>query len=177
MGDMESMSENVKRAWTVPLPEGFDLKEFAVGVLEIAKENLKGDGHLIPTAFAITASHIHCYSVSFANHEEKPLAYSKLIEAASEQGATALITCNDALIGDKAGPDAIEAYYPGKLAAEQAKECIMLVVSGPAIQTWSADIPYERNNNGIEFGDALEQIGCEVGFLEGWAASETPKVQ
>jgi hypothetical protein len=37
---MESMSENVKAAWTVPLSEDFDLKEFALGVLEIAKENL-----------------------------------------------------------------------------------------------------------------------------------------
>jgi len=147
-----------------------------LGVLEIAKENLRNDCHLIPTAFAITESHIHCYSVSFANHDEKPLAYSKLIEAAREQEATALITCNDALIGDKGGPDVIEAYYPGKLAAENAKECIMLVVSGPAIQTWSVDIPYERNNNGIEFGDAVEQTGVEVGFLEGWA-SENPKVQ
>jgi hypothetical protein len=170
------MSELTKLAWSVPLHEGFDLREFALGVLEIAKENLKNDGHLIPAAFAITASHIHCYAVSFANHDEKPLAYSKLIEAAREQEATALITCNDALIGDKAGPDAIEAYYPGKLAAENAKECIMLVVSGPAIQTWSVDLSYQRIDNGIEFGDACEQIGGEVGFLEGWA-SEKPKVQ
>jgi len=170
------MSELTKLAWSVPLHEGFDLREFALGVLEIAKENLRNDGHLIPTAFAITESHIHCYSVSFANHDEKPLAYSKLIEAAREQEATALITCNDALIGDKAGPDVIEAYYPGKLAAENAKECIMLVVSGPTIQTWTAKVPYERSGSKIEFGDTNEEIGGEVGFLDGWAC-EQPKLQ
>jgi hypothetical protein len=170
------MSELTKLAWSVPLHEGFDLREFALGVLEIAKENLRNDGQLVSTVFAITASHIHCYSVSFANHDEKPLAYSKLIEAAREQEATALITCNDAHIGDKAGPDVIEAYYPGKLAAENAKECIMLVVSGPAIKTWSAEIPYQRANGRIEFGDVHEQVGGEVGFLEGWA-SEMPILQ
>jgi hypothetical protein len=31
-------------------------------------------------------------------------------------------------------------------------------------------------DGGIEFGDAVEQIGGEVGFLEGWA-SEKPKLQ
>lgn len=170
------MSKALQVAWTVLRSDDLDLREFALGVLEIAKENLQRDGHLIPTAFAITASHIHCYSVSFANHDEKPLAYSKLIEAAREQEATALITCNDALSGDNAGPDAIEAYYPGKLAAENAKECIMLVVSGPAIQTWSVELPYQRVGDDIEFGDIQEEFGGEVGFLEGWAC-EMPRVQ
>lgn len=173
---MESMSEKVKVAWTVPLSEGFDLKEFALGVLELAKENLQRDGELIPTAFAITASHIHCYSVSFADHEEKPLAYSKLIEAARDQEATALITCNDAFMDNKASPEAVEAYYPGKLAATNAQECIMLIVSGPAIQTWTAEVPYERSGDRIEFGATNEETGGEAGFLEGWAC-ETPKVQ
>jgi hypothetical protein len=170
---MESMSENVKVAWTVPLSEDFDLKEFALGVLEIAKENLQRDGHLIPTAFAITASHIHCYSVSFANHDEKPGVYSDLIEAAKNDGAATLITCNDALWSKNAGPEYIEGYYPGKLAVDGAKECIMLTVSGPAIQTWSAQIPYQRMNDGIEFGAVSEESGGEVGFLEGWASQES----
>jgi hypothetical protein len=170
------MSELTKLAWSVPLHEAFDLKEFALGVLEIAKENLQRDGHLIPTAFAITASHIHCYSVSFADHDDKPGVYSDLIEAVKNEGATALITCNDALWSNNAGPKDVEGYYPGKLAVDGAKECIMLTVSGPAIQTWSVDLPYQRIDNGIEFGDAREQIGGEVGFLEGWA-SQQPKVQ
>jgi hypothetical protein len=170
------MSKAVQIAWTVPRSEDLDLREFALGVLEIAKENLQRDCHLIPTAFAITASHIHCYSVSFANHDEKPGVYSDLIADAKNEGAVALITCNDALWSNNAGPKDVEGYYPGKLAVDGAKECIMLTVSGPAIQTWSVDLPYQRIDNGIEFGDAREQIGGEVGFLEGWA-SQQPKVQ
>jgi hypothetical protein len=154
---MESMSENVKAAWTVPLSEDFDLKEFALGVLEIAKENLQRDGELIPAAFAITASHIHCYSVSFADHDEKSGVYANLVAAAKNDGAAALITCNDALWSNNAGPEYVEGYYPGKLVVDGANECIMLTVSGPGIQTWSAQIPYQRMDGGIEFGDAVEQ--------------------
>jgi hypothetical protein len=148
------MSKAVQVAWTVPKSDDLDLREFALGVLEIAKENLQRDGHLIPTAFAITASHIHCYSVSFTDHDEKPDVYSDLITTAKNEGATALITCNDALWSNNAGPEYVEGYYPGKLAVDGAKECIMLTVSGPAIQTWSVDLPYQRSDNGIEFGDA-----------------------
>ena len=170
------MSEHVKVAWSVPLSEDFNLKDFALGVLEIAKENLQRDGHLIPTAFAITASHIHCYSVSFASHDEKPGVYADLIATAKNEGATALITCNDALWSNNAGPEYVEGYYPGKLAVDGAKECIMVTMSGPAIQTWSVDIPYQRIDGGIKFGDAVEQVDGEVGFLEGWAL-EKHKVQ
>src|SRR5438309_9155824 len=102
------MSKDIQVAWTVPKSDDFDLREFALGVLAIAKENLQRDGHLIPTAFAIMVNHIHCYSVSFANHDEKPIVYSALIEAAKNQGATALITCNDALWSTKAGPEDVD---------------------------------------------------------------------
>ena len=67
------------------MSEDFDLRDFALGVLEIAKENLQRDGNLIPTAFAITASHIHCYSVAFANHDEKRGVYANLIESATNK--------------------------------------------------------------------------------------------
>lgn len=99
------MNDKLKTAWSVPLSEDFELKEFALGVLEIAKENLQRDRELVSTAFAITANQIHCYSVSFSNHEEKPGVYADLIEAAKSQGARALITCNDALWSNNAGPE------------------------------------------------------------------------
>lgn len=170
------MSKALQVAWTVPRSEDFNLRDFALGVLEIAKENLQRDGELIPTAFAITASHIHCYSVAFANHDEKRGVYANLIEAATNEGVAALITCNDALWSNNAGPEYVEGYYPGKLAVEGAKECIMLAVSGPTIETWALEIPYERIGNTIEFGDACEEAAGEVGFLEGWVSGES-KVQ
>jgi len=166
------MSEKLKVAWSVPRSEDFDLREFALGVLAIAKENLARDRELVPTAFAITENEIQCYSVSFADHYVKPDVYLKLVEVAKAQNALALITCNDAFWSDKAEPDFAEGYYPGKLAAEKAKECIMLTVSGPAIQTWSVEVPYERIGDAIEFGDVREQSGGELDLLEGWASAD-----
>jgi hypothetical protein len=171
------MSDHLKPAWSIPLPDNFELREFATGVLEIAKENLQRDHELISTAFAVTPSQIHCYSVSFSDHEEKAGIYLNLIEAAKRDGATALITCNDAFLSKKASPDDLESYYPGKLAAEGAKECIMLAISGPAIQTWIVEVPYDRQGAKIEFGRAREEIGGSLGFLEGWASEEEPEVQ
>src|SRR5579859_172628 len=170
------MSKDLQVAWTVPRSKDFDLRDFALGVLEIAKENLQRDGELVPTAFAVTPNQIQCYSISFADHDEKPQAYSELIKAARNMGAVAIITCNDALWSNDAGPEYVEGYYPGKLAVEGAQECIMLTVSGPAIETWALEIPYERIGNTIEFGDAREETAGEVGFLDGWASGKS-KVQ
>jgi hypothetical protein len=52
----------------------------------------------------------------------------------------------------------------------------MLTVSGPAIETWALEIPYERIDQTIKFGDACEEAAGEVGFLEGWASGKS-KVQ
>jgi hypothetical protein len=167
------MSKALHVAWTVPRSEDLELRDFALGVLEIAKENLQRDGELVPTAFAITRNQIQCYSISFAGHDEKSQAYSELIEAARNIGAVALITCNDALWSNDAGPEYVEGYYPGKLAVEGAKECIMLTVSGSAIETWALEVPYERIGDTIKFGDACEEAAGEVGFLEGWASGKS----
>ena len=134
---------------------------------------MQRDGELVPTAFAITPNQIQCYSISFADHDEKPQAYLELIEAARKIGAVALITCNDALWRNNAGLEYVEGYYPGKLAVEGAKECIMLTVSGPAIEAWALEISYERIGNTIEFGDVCEELAGEVGFLEGWASGKS----
>ena len=170
------MTEPFKPAWSIPLPDNFELREFASGVLEIAKENLRRDHELVSTAFAISASRIDCYSVAFSDHEEKAAMYATLIATARRDGATALITCNDAFWSNKAAAEDVESYFPGKLAAEDAEECIMLAITGPAIQTWIIEVPYDRAGDKIKFGPAREEIGGEVGFLDGWA-SEEPQVQ
>lgn len=150
------MTKHVEVAWAVAKSEDFDLKDFAMGVLEIAKENLQRDKELVATAFVVTGDQIQCLSVNFSDHNEKQVAYGELVRMAREAKAMALVTCNDAFKSNKAGPDEVEAYYPGKLAAEGASECIMLSVSGPAIQTWCADLPYERAGEAIKFGELSE---------------------
>jgi hypothetical protein len=162
------MRKYVKAGWAVDKEDDFDLKSFALGVLEIAKENLQRDRELVAAAFIVTGSQIQCVSVNFADHQEKVVAYRQLVQTAREADALALVTCNDAYWGSDASPEYLEGYYPGKLAAEGAKECLMLTVSGPSVQTWSVDVPYERVGGTIMFGVSAESLGEEIGFLENW---------
>lgn len=162
----------VQLAWAVPKDEDFQLKEFALNLLEIARENLARDHQLVPVSFVVTPDQLQCYSVVFVGHEDKPAAYAELVQAAKEANAAVLITCNDAYRKNTAGTGYVEGYYPGKLAAEGAQECIMLTVSGPAMETWCVELPYQRKVEAIEFGEASESFGDEVGFLQGWAGSK-----
>ena len=162
------MKKHVETAWTVPKEEDFDLRDFALGVLEIAKENLQQDGELVAAAFIVTEFQIQCVSVKFGDHQEKAVAYQQLVKAAREANASALVTCNDAYWGNDASREYLEGYYPGKLAAEGAKECLMLTVTGPSLQTWCVDLPYERVSKTIRFGESTESLGEEIGFLQNW---------
>jgi hypothetical protein len=170
------MENEVKIAWTTPKSPDFDLREFASGVLEIARENLARDGELVGTAFVISDELIQCGAVEFSDHNEKASIYDALVRLAGAQNAVALVTCNDAFMSNDAGAAAVEAYYPGKLAAERAGECIMVTVSGPGILNWSLELPYERGEDGeIRFGELVEESGGQLGLLEGWASQE-PRV-
>jgi len=162
------MSDNAKLAWAVPKDDDLDLRDFALRLLEQAKENLQQYGDLVPVAFLITPSELQCYSLTFGNQQGKAVAYGELVKAAQAARAEALITCNDAFWKDNADPQYVEGYYPGKLAVEGAKECIMLTVSGPLIETWCLEVPYHRSENVIRFGAHRESSGDEIGFLEGW---------
>jgi hypothetical protein len=170
------MSEHAKLAWSAGQPGDFDLKTFALELLEGAKQNLARDGELASVAFVITSNQIQCYSVTFNDHKEKEIAYRDLVKIAQAAQATALVTCNDAYWKHNADRDYVEGYYPGKLAVEHAKECVMLTVSGPSIETWCIEVPYERSETEIQFGPQAESFGEELGFLEGWR-SENPRVQ
>lgn len=163
----------VQLAWAVPRDDDFQLKDFALNLLEIAKENLARDRQLVPVSFVVTSDQLQCYSLTFADQEDKAAAYGELVEAAKAANAGALITCNDAYWRQSAGPNEVEGYYPGKLEAEGAKECIMLTVSGPAMSTWCVRVPYERTENEIKFLDQAESSGEELGFLQGWGSSRS----
>ena len=164
----------VQLAWEVPKDDDFQVKEFALNLLGIAQENLARDHQLVPVSFMVTSDQLQCYSVTFADHDEKPAAYAELVQVAKDANAVVLITCNDAYRKNQAGPEYLEGYYPGRLAAEGAPECIMLTVSGPAMETWCVELPYKRTAEGIEFGEATESLGDEIGFLQGWAGSKRP---
>lgn len=148
----------------------FDLREYVSLLLEQAKQNLKQDGYLVPVAFIVTAEQILLVPVAFEGPEEKTQAYGKVVEVAREHNALAIVTLNDARYSTDTSQESVEAYYPGKLAAERAPECISITVSGPAITTWALTVPYERTQEGIVFGQAKESSGGKLHLLPGWAS-------
>jgi hypothetical protein len=166
------MSSYVKLAWAVPKDDDFDIRDFALRLLDGAKENLQRDGELVSAAFLVTAEELQCYSITFRSQDEKTAAYDQLVKAAQTAQAAALITCNDAYMKDNASDQYMEGYYPGKLAIEGAKECIVLTVSGPLIETWSVEVPYQRGKDGIQFGAQKESFGEQLGFLANWGSTK-----
>jgi len=162
------MSDHAQLAWAVPKDDDLDLRDFALRLLEQAKENLQQYGELVPVAFLITPDELQCYSLTFGDQRGKAAAYRDIVKAAQAAEAAALITCNDAFWKDNADPQYVEGYYPGKLAVEGAKECIMLTVSGALMETWCVEVPYQRSEKEIRFGAQRESSGDQIGFLEGW---------
>ncbi|MFB3814731.1 MAG: hypothetical protein ACE14L_11525 [Terriglobales bacterium] len=146
-------------------PFALDLREFAFRALDIAKENLQNDGHLVPVAFLVTPGGVDVMDASFDNEDQKVTRHTAIVAAARTSNAAAIITINDAHMGSAADP---EGYYWGKLAAEGAPECLLLTISGPAITTWNLLLPYRRTADGITFGDPVEKYGTELNFLPGW---------
>jgi hypothetical protein len=145
-----------------------ELKKYALDALETAKEDLCRDKYLIPVAFVVTDEETFDFNLQFEDAGQKASVYEELVKFAKENNARAIITINDAHIGDKGGPEALENYYPGKLAAEKAPEYIYLTISGPAFPTWSIALPYVHVENEIVFGTPDESLGDSLHFLQGW---------
>ncbi len=142
-----------------------DLREFVSQILEIGKQNLVKDGYLIPVAFLVTGDNVLLMHVRFERPEQKQAAYEEVVAAARQHQALAIVTLNDAYYSRKVDK---ESYYPGKLAAEGASECITVVVSGPDFAPWGMTVPYERTKDGIRFGKEEESSDIQVGLLPDW---------
>lgn len=147
-----------------------DLREFVSQILEIAKQNLAKDGYLIPIAFLITGDNVLLMQVRFERPEEKEAAYAEVVAAARQQNALAIVTLNDAYYSRNIKA---EDYYPGRLAAEGASECISVVVSGPDFAPWGMSVPYDRTKEGIRFGKEEESSDIQVGLLPDWPSGSS----
>ena len=147
-----------------------DLREFAGQILDMAKENLRNDGCLLPVAFVVTGEQVLAAPIVFQTQEEKEDAYRLLVESARAHQALAIVTLNDAHYRSDPGGQTRAVYYPGKLAAEGAAECILLTISGPGIASWEVRIPYQRGTEGLAFGETEESNDIQLNLLGDWAS-------
>jgi len=149
-----------------PLDDVLDLKKFAKGLIERAKENLEQDGYLQSAVFLVTDSDVHCYSVCFSGYEQKESAYDEAVQKAREFGALAIVTLNDAFIGDKDTP---ENYEWGQVAADPKGECIFVTFSGPGLENWTIEVEYRREPGGLVFSPPTEEEKSFIGLLGDWS--------
>jgi len=149
-----------------PLDDVLDLKKFAKGLIERAKENLQPDGYLQSGVFLVTNSEVHCYSVCFSGYEQKESAYGEAVQKARELGALAIVTLNDAFIGDKYAP---ENYEWGQAAADPKGECIFVTLSGPGLENWTIEVEYRREPGGLVFSPPTEEEKSFIGLLGDWS--------
>jgi len=155
--------------WKAAREPLFDVKDFSRDLVGIAKENLAADDCLTSTGFIITEDSIVCFSVDFADHTEKEFAYRELVEEANNVNAKFIVTLNDAYAGNR---EDAQDYYLGKLADIGSEECICIIATGPKLKSWTIEVPYRRTPDGIVFGEAVEEEGGQIGFLEGWTYEE-----
>jgi hypothetical protein len=160
-------------AWSSELEEVFDLKNFANGVLERAKESLQKDGYLQSGVFIITDTEVQCYSVSFSGHEEKEATYGEVVGKARDLNALAIVTLNDAFLGDKCDP---EKYVWGQAASNPKGECILVTISGPGMKNCTKEIEYHRTPEGIEFEASTEDEDSSIGILQEWSSLKAQRV-
>jgi hypothetical protein len=158
----------IEMVWSVGRDEAFDAREFASGILDRAKENLRHDGYVQAAVFIVTANEVQCYSVAFSGYEEKEATYNEVVKKAHELNANLIITLNDAFLGDK---DKYETgnYEWGQVAADPKGECIFVSISGPGLENWTLEMEYRRQPSGVSFSSPVEERKSSVGFLGNWS--------
>ena len=94
--------------------------------------------------------------------------YDKAVEFARLKNAVAIVTLNDAFLGD---PEDAKDYYPGKLKELNKQEGIWITVTGPQLKNWSLTRKYQRQGEALVFDELEEELGGEVNFLQHWPAN------
>jgi hypothetical protein len=140
-----------------------DVKALALKALESAKQNLQRDQNLIPRGIIVTEDETQDSPLEFEGPEEKERVCRELVKTVRQENALAIVTVHDAYWAGDGDWDP-DGYYPGKLAVDGSQECIFVTISGPAIETWSIRVPYQRANGVISFGPAEESFGDAVNF-------------
>jgi hypothetical protein len=155
----------IEIVWSSARDDMFDVKEFASGLLERARENLQQDGYVQSAVFLVTGTEVQCYSVSFSGYVEKEATYDEVVQRARELNAQAIVTLNDAFTGDKYAAD----YEWGQIAKNPKGECLFVTVSGPGLENWAKEIEYRRGPDEIVFSPSAEERNTFIGMLGDWS--------
>ena len=150
-----------------------DLKALMLECLETEKQAVVQDldEYRCSIVIVITPSGRYVRRAEFFGEDEKISAYRGIVEEAKLENALAIVTVNAARTR-KLAPDEADGYWWGKLAAEGARDCISISVSGPNMQSYGLDLAYDIVEGEVRFDPTVEFKKTEVGILPDWP-SET----
>jgi hypothetical protein len=158
----------VELVWTAERDGSLDVYHFARNLMTSAIEALNKDGNLQASAFVVTKEKIYGLAIQFEECEQKLGEYDKAVEFARSKGAFAIVTLNDAYLGNT---EDAENYYPGKIKELKKQEGVYITVTGPDLKNWSLTGIYERKGKRFAFTKMEEDFGGEVNFLQDWPAN------
>jgi hypothetical protein len=153
-----------------------DIRRYALELLELSKKFLTEDGSLDPTAFIVTKSGEPILRpLNLEDEPHKTDCFLEIVREAREKEALALITVFVARSDDFQDEEFDEqSYFWGKLEAEGASRCVLLTLSGPAVNNWVVSVPFHEQNGQIVFSAQQEASeGVVLGLLPGWADGKT----
>jgi hypothetical protein len=144
-----------------------DLRNYALKVLEVAKEDLRRDEYLLPAAFIVTDEEVFDFNLQFEDAQQKKSVYIELVEVAKEKAARAIITINDATVTSDLESTSSAAAREDR---KTTQDCIFLTISGPSVTTWSLSLPYSCRGEEVVFGSPTETMDDVLSLLPGWPA-------
>ena len=95
-------------------------------------------------------------------------ASGAIVEHAKGKKATAIITITTAREKDVGDESELEAYWWGKLAAENQPRCLFLTISGPSLKSVSISLPFSVENNQVVLGTQTDFEPTVVNMLPNW---------
>jgi hypothetical protein len=134
-----------------------NLKDYALKVLETAKENLRRDRYLLPAAFIVTDNDVSDFNLQFEDAHQKRSVYAELVELAGQKATRAIITINDTTVTSDLEADSLGIGVT-RADREAKQDCIFLTISGPSIPTWPLSMPYTSIGDEIVFGKPTETV-------------------
>jgi len=146
-----------------------NLRELMLSCLEIEKASVVECLHGYRSAIVIllTPSGRYVRRPEFFNEGEKIAAYREIVSEAKSLGTTVIVTVNAART-KKLEPDEEDGYWWGKLASEQARDCISITASGPNMLSCALDLSYDIVDGSVHFDPDPEFKPTEVGMLPDW---------
>lgn len=147
--------------------KSMNLKSLAHELLHESQQQLQEEGHLTPTAVVITPHENLIFDIEYESDDDREEIYMQMVEVAQEHNALAIITVNDVYLDDPGLT--LEGPAGGSLSSN-AREAIIITISGSGFETWTLTGPYLRRETQLIFEPAQEKRdpGAEVELLGDW---------